>query len=429
MALLLAALPPARAGVDLIGFGVDGEPPPSPNVFTDIGAQGAPGPQADAGAGAVWPVTVNTALLTTLPTSAVLNLPGRAAVTLQRMRSESRGPQGFLWTGRGGDCSALFSAIPDHIRAVISCLDAPYGVETTTAGVTLTRYDAYASPNGPLAPDVASVGGEGAEAPIGEPPRVPTNDQQVDVLVLYTSTVRQALQNAGINVQQYMQDTIDATQMAMDRSTTPGQPVIAQVHLAHAQEVARADSGFFDPDLFYLRTDPEPVGLRNYWAADLVMLVRETNADPNQCGLAYTPGYQQTPLPGPGFAPYAVGVTKRTCSFSSYGFEHEFGHLFGANHNPENNTNTTPLEPWAFAHWANPPGKDEGHRTIVAYYIGACNGQCPQILNYSNAAVTVDWFHTGIANQRENARVIAEFDHTTAQYRASLGRIFADGFE
>ncbi len=61
-----------------------------------------------------------------------------------------------------------------------------------------------------------------------------------------------------------------------------------------------------------------------------------------------------------------------------------------------------------------------------------CNLPCNQVLNYSNAAVTLTkpWtFRTGIANQRENARVIAEFAPATAQYRPSIGRIFADGFE
>jgi hypothetical protein len=42
--------------------------------------------------------------------------------------------------------------------------------------------------------------------------------------------------------------------------------------------------------------------------------------------------------------------------------------------------------------------------------------------------VSVDWFQTGTGN-RNNAAVIQEFAPVTAQYRASLGRIFADGFD
>lgn len=160
------------------------------------------------------------------------------------MRSQARGPQGFLWTGRGGDCSALFSAIPNHVRAVISCLNAPYGVETTTAGVQLTRYDAYLPPpDGPLAPEVPVE--SGGEPQPSSPPGTPTDDQQVDVLVLYTSAVRQAVEAMGMNVQQVMRDEVDTTQMAMDRSTSPGDPVIADVHFVHAAEVSRVDSGEF----------------------------------------------------------------------------------------------------------------------------------------------------------------------------------------
>ncbi|HET6546727.1 MAG TPA: hypothetical protein VFG55_08290 [Rhodanobacteraceae bacterium] len=184
-------------------------------------------------------------------------------------------------------------------------------------------------------------------------------------------------------------------------------------------------------DLSYLQHDPEPVGLRNYWAADVVMLVRETSLYPTICGQANEPGYVTTPPPGPDFAPLALGVTIRNCSFAPYGFEHEFGHVLGANHNPESDNNPSPLEPWAYAHWAN-HGPEDSARTIVAYQFDACHFQCPQVLNYSNAAVTLTkpWmFHTGILDQRENARIIAETAHTTAQYRASLGRIFADGFE
>lgn len=246
----------------------------------------------------------------------------------------------------------LFSAIQNRFRAVISCLDTSWRVETTLASVALTRYDYGATPVGAeydvvgVPPNLAD-GGE----PAAELPSAPaTSDQVVDVLILCTSAVRQALQSTGINVQQYMQDTLDTTQLAMDRSTTPGEPVIAELHLARAQEVARVDTGSNTADLEYLSNDPIPMELRNYWLADLVVLVRETSPDPNLCGLANVPGDTGGPPPGPAFAPYAVAVTKRICSFSGYPFQHEFGHLFGANHNPEVNGNTTPLEPWVFAH-------------------------------------------------------------------------------
>ena len=53
-----------------------------------------------------------------------------------------------------------------------------------------------------------------------------------------------------------------------------------------------------------------------------------------------------------------------------------------------------------------------------------------RVLNSSNPNVIVDgWFHTGIPNQRDNARLLVEIAPTQAQYRPSVGRIFANGFE
>jgi hypothetical protein len=420
-----------HAAVEVTAFGIIGSAP-SNHVFTVVGTQQIPGTQAGPGAGAVWPVTINGPLLITLPVSVVLNLPGRPEVTLHRVRSEPRGA-GFLWTGRGGDCSALFSAIPARFRAVISCLDAPYGVETTTSGVELTRYDAFDVPTGTVPSDAVSYDGNGTgtlDVPDGEIQG--TNDQQIDVLVLYTSAVRQAVEAADGNVQQVMHDEVDTTQLAMDNSSSLDTPM-PDLHFAHAVEVSRDETHEFTDDLDYLRLDQEPVGLRNIWAADIVMLVRETSLHSYVCGQANEPHNVGSPDPGPDFAPLALGVTVRNCSFAPYGFEHELGHIFGANHNPENTPSPTPIEPWAYAHWKN-HGPDDSARTIVSDIVHDppgpdCHGSCPQVLNYSNADVIVSWFRTGVTDQQENARVIAEFAHVTAQYRAGIDRIFADGFE
>ena len=71
-----------------------------------------------------------------------------------------------------------------------------------------------------------------------------------------------------------------------------------------------------------------------------------------------------------------------------------------------------------------------GNRTIMSYLVSPdCAAPCPRILNYSNSQVVVDWFRTGVANTQENARTINDYGPTAAQYRASLGRIFYDGFE
>ncbi len=384
-----------------------------------------------------WPVTINVARLESLPETMVLNLPNQSPETLSRIRSQLRGTDGFLWTGGGEGCSALLSAIPGAFRATISCLSGTYGVETTPSGPRLARYSYDPPPMGSEY-DVAAPPSAGSSNSPASQLNLPDTtqqliDQEIDVMILYTANVRQALQADSINVQQYMQDTVDATQLAMDRSTTPGQPVIAELNLVHAQEISRAEAGYFySDDMTYLINDPFPIALRNAWAADIVMYIRETSPQPNLCGLASSPQYLGSPPPGPAFAPFAMGVTKRECSFSGYPFQHEFGHIFGANHEPQVNTNTTPLQPWAFAHWANANNPEDSARTLVSTKHQDCHFECPQVLNYSNAAITLTkpWtFHTGLANQRENARIIGQYAPATAQYRVGLDIIFANGFE
>ena len=116
-----------------------------------------------------------------------------------------------------------------------------------------------------------------------------------------------------------------------------------------------------------------------------------------------------------------------------YVFMHEFAHTLGADHDFGNAVNTTtPVEPWSYGHFAHNAADGSGARTIMSYYASTCAvppSQCPRILNYSNAQVMVDWFRTGVANAQENARTINDYGPTAAQYRASLGRVFYDGFE
>lgn len=425
-----------QAGVALQSFTVTPSTPPealSTNLFTNIGAQSAPSTGHGPGATAVWPVTVNLALLTTLPSSVVLNFPDRAAVTLTRLRSEPRGSSAFLWTGRGGDCSALLRAAQMGFRGSISCLNAPYGVTPSSNGLQLTRYDQAVQPAEWEPSPGSTVPAAAPAAPVASSPnQVP--DQSVDILVLYNEDVRQAYDGSGTAKTQTilaMHDAVDQVQLVMDNSTTLGQPVIAQVNFVVAKEVSRATTSNLSADLLWLRTDPVPTGLRDYWAADVVVYVTGDVGNPLQ-GQANIPGYQ-LPSPGPNFAPYAQAAVVSTYASSDgyYVFAHEFAHTLGANHNPDQQpSNPTPVEPWAFGNWAlDPEPPHHGNRTIMSYQVSpSCVTYCTRILNYSNPQVSVDWFQTGTGN-RNNAAVIQEVAPVTAQYRATLGRIFADGFE
>ena len=385
-------------------------------------------------------------MLAASPQMLVLNLPDRSAALLSRDSWRPRGPGKFLWTGRGDGCSGIFNVIPGHAVGTIACLSGNYRMRSGTAGTHLTRIVASAPP--PRAVDDVARAGEPQPLAtptitIPPPPPSPIVEDRIDVLVLYTALVRQDIQAQGGNVQLEMQHLIDETQQAMVNSASArtGFP-LTDVFMVHTQEVARGESGTLNSDLLYLRESTEPQSLRSVWKADIIMLVRKTKSQ-NKCGLAYTPGFGGAPGPAD-FAPLAVGVavrvTKEVCTYAPYNFQHEFGHILGGNHNEENNDNTTPLEPWALAHWSNPMASPKsGHRTILSYVVPEggpgepyCHGECIQVLHYANADITyldpIDntSFVTGVMNLKENARVIAE----VAPYAWLWSdRIFANGFE
>ncbi|MCQ4167714.1 M12 family metallo-peptidase [Tahibacter harae] len=421
-ALLSAAAPSVNAGVILTSFDVGSSEvsgPTSSDLFVHLGSAGSGDSAAIA---MVWPATVNLALLATLPSSLTVNLPDRTAVVLYRGRAERRGPEGFVWNGRGGDCSAVFTVDSNKIHATLSCINANYSIEGSNAGgLQLTRYDQSQLP--------------GEATPVAMPSLLPTIspiamrevavDSVIDVLVLYTEGVRQFYDPTGgaAGTRLFAQSAVDQVQLAFDNSN-----VGTGIALTKAKWVARSDSSNLSLLLDYLAADPTPTALRDFWAADVVILVTEVGASPITCGIANTPGMGGAPPPGTSFAPNALGVVARSCAIADFSFSHELAHLIGANHNPESNSNATPLRAWALGHWQT--NIEGGARTIMSYPLSPslCTSPCSRILNFSNADIWVDWFRTGRPDQRENARVLNEFAPVTAQYRLSLGRIFADDF-
>ena len=419
----------------LQGFTVTGSGPTN-SAFVQTGPQAA----RPIGVGATWPVTVDLSFLASQPATVVLNFPDRSAATLTRMRSELRESGGFLWTGRGDGCTVVFSAWASGFRGVISCLSANYGIDLIPngSGLQLTRYDsvpgaketAWESP--PIINTVPSIPGN-------TPNASPQGDTVIDILVLYTEAVRQHFDPSGgnVNTTAFMRQCVDTTQAAMDASTTSGQPSIAQVHMVAAKKVSRTENGDdFTADLQWLLLQPEPVGLRNFWAADVVVYMTEDTG--TTYGQSNQPKANGLPAPGPSFAPYALSVLMRNHAINDdsgasipqpYVFMHEFAHSLGADHDYGNAVNTTnPVQPWSYGHWAS--RAEGGNRTIMSYLVSPdCTAPCPRILNYSNSQVVVDWFRTGVLNSQENARTINDYGPTAAQYRASLGRIFYDGFE
>lgn len=414
----------AWGGVALQSFVVVSSAPGT-HVFSSIGQMSAPGPESGPGAAVAWPVTIDLALLNTLPATLQLNFPDRSSITLTRIRSEKRGGSALMWMGRSDDCGALFDVFADgSFKSTISCLDAQYGVDhpSGSANLRLSRYDNA----GMGTNEEPSPGFHTELPPRGTSTTCPAgiSDTTVDILVLFNGSMTTT---PIWNVAQY---AVDQTQMAMVQSTSPGQPTIAQLKLAGAARIARTVNNDPVGDLRDLPTDTDLKALRKYWAADAVVYIT-TGTGPVE-GIANVPSYEGQPPPGPGFAPAAIAVTLAAYATNpgDYVFAHEFAHTFGANHNRDHGVpNPTPVEPWAFGHWAVEHELGIGARSIMSY-VQECTGHpCERILHYSNPDVYVDgWFRTGL-NNANNALLIKDIAPVEAQYCASVGRIFANGFE
>jgi hypothetical protein len=391
-----------------------------------------------------WPVTIDIGALGMLPASLLLNLPGRDAVTLTRDTSENRGAGQFLWTGRGGDCNVVLDATTAGLRGVLSCLNANYGISGDPDALQLDRHDP--NPLGPPAgteevtPPITDLELANVEADVTHILSPLQTDTVIDVLVLYQEPVRAALDPHGgsVNTYAFARLCVETLQQAMTASLAP-----AQVHMVAAKKVSRTAYGNITADYAYLRDDPEPRNLRNFWAADVVMYLMFSGGQ--YYGTSLIPGYTappnaQIPPPGPNYAPLALAVVQYNTAIldtthntpeQPYVFMHEFAHVIGANHNHEDSPNTTPLEQGAFGYWMV-HAKKGSDRTILANPTPQCNaaGACTRVMYYSNPAVTIDgWFHTGVAGYADNAKLITDYWSYVPQYRQSLGRIFYDGFD
>jgi hypothetical protein len=430
----------AHAGVGGVSFNLIVGPGLSNGLFATIGT-----PTTQPGMTS-WPVTVDIGALGTLPASLLLNLPGRDSVMLTRDISENRGPSRFLWTGRGGDCTAALDATPDEgLRGSLSCVNANYGFSGTAQALELDRYDP--NPSGPPAgTEDAPVQMSGEDMAVLESdtmvPFSPTvQDNVIDVLVLYQEPVRAHFDPAGgtLHTRAFAQRCVDTLRAAVANSLST-----MKVQMVAAKEVSRTTYGSVDADLTWLQSDPEPKGLRNFWAADVVMYLTYYGGGVYY-GTSIIPGATNPPnppFPPPGstYAPLAEAVVQYNTAIEDttqgninqpFVFLHEFAHVVGANHNHEDAPNTTPLEGGAFGYWRIHAKKGSA-RTIMSNTTMQCRsaGDCTRLMYYSNPDVIVDgWFHTGQAGYANNAQLLSDYWTITAQYRQSLGRIFYDGFD
>ncbi|WP_444997011.1 pre-peptidase C-terminal domain-containing protein [Aliikangiella sp. IMCC44359] len=138
--------------------------------------------------------------------------------------------------------------------------------------------------------------------------------------------------------------------------------------------------------------------LRNKYSADVVMLLTPKE---QYCGKAAAIGASSA---SSGFA-----VTAQNCATGYYSFGHELGHLFGARHNPEKDSKTTPF---AYGHGYQDTKKK--WRTIMAYN---CSPSCSRINWWSNPYQRRNGRAMGTTSKSNNARALAKTAAKIAAFR------------
>ncbi len=222
----------------------------------------------------------------------------------------------------------------------------------------------------------------------------------IDVLVTYTSLVRQAL-GGTTQAQAFAQQAIASTNTAYQNSE-----ITMRLRLVGTLEVSYDEAaGTLSAALPWVRSDPTVAATRNIVRADMVSIIIQNASD--ACGL----GYLMTNV-GPSFATSAFSAVSRSCAVGNLSFAHELGHNQAAHHNPENGG--TAAYPYAYGHYVN-----ASFRTVMSY-ANQCPNGCSRVPYFSNPAISFNGSPTGITDLRDNHRTLNNTALTVSQFREGL---------
>lgn len=226
----------------------------------------------------------------------------------------------------------------------------------------------------------------------------------IDVLVVYTTPVRNVL-GGTTQAEAFAQQAVNAANTAyLNSEITP------RLRLVGTMEAVNYTENGLSSALSWVRSDSDVAAARNAANADLVAILVEN--DPANCGVGLL---MRTVRPS--FAGAAFSATRRSCAVGNLTFAHELGHNQGCEHNPENGGSPALASyPFAFGHYVN-----NVFRTVMSYSNPCFAGNCPRVAHFSNPAVMVSGFPTGVLNERDNHQVINNTALTVSQFRNSAG--------
>ena len=218
----------------------------------------------------------------------------------------------------------------------------------------------------------------------------------IKVLVAYTPSVDAAVYDVGGLIQL----AVDQTNESYENSNINITMKIGYIH-----RVDYTESSWFDTDLDRLIATNDGImddvhDIRRRCACDVVVLLIN-NSD--YCGLAAAIMAN---------ADNAFALVYYPCAVDNYSFAHEIGHLQGARHNPEADSNIYPF-PYGHGYLYIP----DGWRTIMSYNSSSCpDGRCTRLQYWSNPDILYGGVPMGTEEVHNNARVLNETAETVASF-------------
>ena len=295
---------------------------------------------------------------------------------------------------------------------------AMYVVEPLGDGLTAVYlYDA-ARLRGPLElePDFVIPDADPQESslpPQRAPPMARDARGRIDVLVVYSNSVKRGSGNVDALIAQlvvrtnqaYLNSGITTRIRVVHSYETPYIP-LSEIDfsgtLADLRRLQMREDGYLD----------EVSAKREQYGADVVILLFRQSGGYCGGGRAYQLDHS------PGDAEWAFGVsgigTASCIEYDAGTFAHEIGHIQGASHNPEE-YNAPRSNPYPYGHGLCNAAND--WRTVMSYDTGSrCD---PRIEHFSNPAVRYRGTATGDHQLRNVARVINETAIHVANFRQS----------
>ncbi len=374
-----------------------------------------------------WSVEVDRDLLRSAPQRLEFEVPDGRVLTPEMRVFEDRGDGNAMWAGgypELGYDSVLLTLQDGHL---VGRLGLPggdtYWIRSPADGSGRLTEGGEASAQacgGGVVPDRGPAARVAAAARADAPRRAAnaSNHDRLDILILYTASARQRLEQAGWGPPPtFTQHAIDYLNLVFRNNQ-----VTVTANLADQEQAPAALEQIVSP-LDALSRNQEVHDLRVERGADLVHLF--FNESPGFCGQAWLMTHGNTAA---NFWHSGYGVTtvsggcvsaERLVRPGEHAnhvetFAHEIGHNLGANHDPDN-TGLDPaaaVYPYAFGHHNFTP--QPNRKSVMSYNEGR------QLPFFSTVRLKPDGYTLGVAGQRENERAVQQTVHVGVRFSDHL---------